>query len=295
MLLRELGERELIRELEARGLAGPLGDDTAVLEDGSVVTLDTLVESVHFRLEWTSWHDLGYKAAAINLSDLAAAAASPVALLIGLSVPATTPVEDVLALYAGLNEPGVPVRGGDTTAAPLVVVTVTAIGRAERTPGRAGARPGDAVVVTGPLGASAAGLRALERSLAEPELIEAHRRPPLRLSEGQRLGPLASAMADLSDGLAVDAGHIARQSGCRIEIDAALVPVADRVEAVGAEPFWAMGEDYELIATVPAELAAGLGYPIVGRCTEGSGVEITREGEVLELPGWEHFRSSAES
>lgn len=289
MLLSELGERGLIRELEARGLAGPIGDDTAVLDDGTVITLDTMVEGVHFRLEWTSWRDLGYKAAAINLSDLAAAASSPTALVVGLVSPARTLVGDVLELYAGLNEAGVPVRGGDTVAGSCLIVTVAALGRTTAAPGRAGARPGDVVVVTGELGASAAGLRALERGIEADALIAAHRRPPLRLAESRQLGAVATAMIDLSDGLGVDAGHIAAQSECRIEIAAERVPIAQGLEAVGDELFWAMGEDYELLATVSREAAAELDFAVIGECTEGSGVEITRGGRPLELPGWEHF------
>lgn len=294
MLLGELGERGLLAELERRNLAGPLGDDTAQLEGGRIVTLDTLAEDVHFRFAWTSWRDLGYKAAAVNLSDLAAAAASPEALVVGLGVPASAPLDAVIELYEGLNEPGVPVRGGDTVALPMVVITVAAIGRSARVPGRAGARPGDMIVVTGPLGGAAAGLRMLERgATGAPDLVAAYRRPPLRLDAAERLGAVASAMVDLSDGLGVDAGHIAEQSGCRIEIEVERLPLAGDIGRAGEEPFWAMGEDYELLAAVSPELACGLGFPIVGRCTEGSGVSITLAGEQIETRGYEHFRGSA--
>ena len=291
MRLDDLGERGLIAELERRGLAGPIGDDTALLDDGTVVTLDTMVENIHFRLEWTSWRDVGYKLGAINLSDLAAAAATPTAFVIGLAIPGSTALADILELYEGLNEHGVPVRGGDTVASPCVVLTATALGRSIRVPSRAGARPGDVVVVTGPLGASAAGLHVLEHDIAgADDLISVHRRPPVRLAEGQRLGSIATAMADLSDGLAIDAAHIAAQSGCRIEIAAEDVPIAGGLERAGDAPFWAMGEDYELLATVPEDAADALEFPLIGRCIEGSGVEITRAGRKLELPGWEHFR-----
>ncbi len=288
--LGDLGERPFLVELERRGLAGPIGDDTAELDDGLVVTLDTMVEDVHFRLDWTSWRDLGYKLGATNISDLAAAAATPAALIVGLALPATTLVDEVFELYEGLNEHGVPVRGGDTVAAPHAVLTVTALGHSARVPGRAGAQPGDAVIVTGPLGASAAGLSALERGLSGvDELVAAHLRPPVRLAEGRALGKVATAVADLSDGLGVDAGHIASQSGCRLEISAELVPVAAGLERVGDEPYWALGEDYELLATVPESVTAALGFPVIGRCVEGAGAEITRAGEPIELPGWEHF------
>jgi thiamine-monophosphate kinase len=162
------------------------------------------------------------------------------------------------------------VAGGDTTEAPQVVLSVTAIGRSERVPGRGGARPGDTIVVTGPLGAAGAAFR--DGRLA---------RPPLRLDDGRRLAAEAHALLDLSDGLAQDAGHIAERSGCRIVIDLDRVPLAPGavVEDLG------FGEDYELLAAVsdPGDLAE------IGWCTEGHGVELLLDGEAVELPGYRHF------
>jgi thiamine-monophosphate kinase len=198
----------------------------------------------------------------------------------------------VLELYAGLNEPGVPIVGGDTTAADRLVLSVTAIGRSDRVPGRGGARPGDLLVVSGPLGASAAGFYCLSEGI-ESALVRAHHRPPLRLAEGRELGRVAHAMLDLSDGLAADAGHVAERSGCRLVIDLEQVPVAEGVRELAARlglDVWALacgfGEDYELLAAVPE---AGR-FPVVGRCEEGEGVELRRDGEVAELAGWDHFR-----
>src|SRR5947207_2454456 len=205
MRLSELGEAGLLAELERRSLARGIEHDAAELADGLVVTQDALVEGVHFRLDWTSFRELGYRAAAVNLSDLAASGAEPKALLVTLAAPAGLELEGVIELYEGLNEAGVPVVGGDTTSAPQLALAVTAIGRSERVPGRAGARPGDLLVVTGPLGAAGAAFR--ERR---------HARPPLRLQDGRRLAESAHALIDISDGLAVDAGHIAERSGCRL-------------------------------------------------------------------------------
>jgi thiamine-monophosphate kinase len=290
--LSELGEFGLLAELARRGLARGIGDDTAVLEGGTVVTQDALLEGVHFRLEWTSWRDLGYKAAAVNLSDLAAACAEPEALVVSAGLPAATEVDRVLELYEGLNETGVPVRGGDTTRADRVYLSLTAIGRSRRVPGRGGARPGDVLVVTGPLGAAAAGLRALEQGLEGYEdLVQAHRRPPFRLDAARELCPVAHALIDLSDGIASDAGQLAERSGCRVEIEVERLPLAPRLGELGPEPFWTMGEDYELLAALAAEDAARLGYPAVGTCSRGSGALITLGGEPLELSGWGHFRS----
>src|SRR5438046_428684 len=117
MRLSELGELGLLAELERRGLAQGIEGDAAELSGGLVVTQDALVEDVHFRLDWTTWRELGYKAAAVNLSDLAAAGAGPEALLVTLGAPDDTELDDLLELYAGLNEPGVAVAGGDTTRA----------------------------------------------------------------------------------------------------------------------------------------------------------------------------------
>jgi thiamine-monophosphate kinase len=285
-MLSKLGEFGLLAELERRGLLGGLDAEGAVLADGVVVTQDTLVEGVHFRREWTSWHDLGYKAAAVNLSDVAAMGAEPETLLVSLALPPDTEAATIVELYEGLNEPGVPVAGGDTTRAEALVLTVTAVGRSERVPGRSGARSGDVVVVTGPLGGAAAGLYVLREGLSGfEELVERHRRPPLRLAEGRRLAAVAHAMVDLSDGIGGDAARIADRSGCRIVLEPHRVPRAPRSEDVADLPFWTMGEDYELLAAVSREDAGTLGLPVVGRCEEGSGVEP--EG----LTGWDSFRT----
>src|SRR5262245_22709638 len=197
MRLSQLGELGLLAELERRGLIVGVEHDAAELADGVVVTQDALVEGVHFRLDGLSWRDLGWRAAAVNLSDLAASGAEPEALLVTLAAPPETELDDVLELYRGLAETGVPVAGGDTTAAPQVVLSVTALGRSERVPGRAGAQPGDVLVVTGELGAAGAAFRRA-----------AFVRPPLRLAEGKAFAAAAHAMLDVSDGLAVDAGHL---------------------------------------------------------------------------------------
>jgi thiamine-monophosphate kinase len=283
--LSELGEFGLLAELERRGLASGQDAEGAVLEDGFVVTQDVLFESAHFRVEWTSWRDLGYKAAAVNLSDLAAMAAEPVGLLVGLAVPLETGDTAILELYEGIAEAGVPVLGGDTTAAGQFSISVTAVGRSERVPGRAGARPGDVLVVTGTLGGAAAGLYALEQGLEGfDELVERHRRPPLRLEEGRRLGPVAHALIDLSDGILSDGRRIAERSGCKLVVAPEELPLAPRIAEVADLPFWTMGEDYELLAAVALEDATALGLPVVGRVEEGSGVEP-------DFPaGWDAFR-----
>lgn len=254
-------EFELLAELERRGLIVGVEDDAAQI-GGLVVTQDTLVEGVHFRFDLLDWHELGFRAAAVNISDLAASGAEPIALVVTLAAPS---LDGAAALYEGIAEAGVPVRGGDTTKADSVVVTVTALGTADRVPGRAGARPGDLLVVTGPLGDAGAAFR-------DGRLI----RPPIRTAEGRELARVAHAMLDISDGLGPDAGHIARRSDCKLVIELDSVPLADgaTIDDLG------FGEDYELLAATPDPLD----FTVIGRVEEGSGVEPP------SLGGWEHFR-----
>src|SRR6266542_1646252 len=230
--LTDIGELGLLAELERRGLAVRIENDVAELSGGRVVTQDALVDGVHFRLDWLSWRDLGFRAAAVNLSDLAAAGAEPDGLVVSLAARSDTAVADVVELYEGLAEAGVPVIGGDTSASERLMLSVTALGRSERVPGRAGARPGDALVVTGPLGAAGAAFR-----------DQRYVSPPVRLEEGRRLARTAHALIDVSDGLARDAGHVAARSGCRLLIDLERVPLAESA----ALDDLGFGEDYELL------------------------------------------------
>jgi thiamine-monophosphate kinase len=267
--LSEVGEFGLLAELERRGLAQTIEHDAAVVE-GLVVTQDALVENVHFRLDWISFRELGFRAAAVNLSDLAASGAEPAALVVTLGAPADTELDDLLELYEGIAETGVPVVGGDTTKAPQLVLSVSALGRAERVPGRAGARPGDLLVVTGPLGAAGAAFR--EQRFA---------RPPIRIEEGRRLAETAHAMLDISDGIARDTGHIAQRSGVRCVVELDRVPLAPgaTVDDLG------FGEDFELLAAVDRP-----DFHVVGRCEEGEGVEFLLNGQPHKLSGWDHFK-----
>jgi thiamine-monophosphate kinase len=267
--LSELGELGLLAELERRGLAQHIENDAADLGDGRIVTQDALVEDVHFKLDWISWRDLGFRAAAVNLSDLAASGAAPDGLVVSLGLPQQTELEDVIELYEGIAETGVPVLGGDTTAADRVYLSVTAVGRSARVPGRDGAQPGDLLVLTGPLGAAGAAFR-------ENRFV----RPPVRIEEGQQLASTAHAMLDISDGLEHDLARIAERSGVRCLVDLERVPLAD---GAGIEDL-GFGEDYELLAAVPAPT-----FHVIGRCEEGSGVELLRFGVPVELGGWEHF------
>jgi thiamine-monophosphate kinase len=267
--LSETGELALLAELERRGLIVGVEHDATVVV-GLVVTQDALVEGVHFLLDRLSWRELGFRAAAVNISDLAASGALPEALLVSLALPGEAALDDVLALYEGIAEAGVPVVGGDTTAAPVVCIGVTALGRSERVPGRAGAQPGDALVVTGPLGGSGAAFRDAR-----------YLRPPVRVAEGRELARTAHALMDVSDGLAVDLGHIARRSGVRCIVDLDHVPLATGATVDDL----AFGEDFELVAAVPEPGP----FEVIGRVEAGDGVELLLAGEPYALSGWEHF------
>jgi thiamine-monophosphate kinase len=267
--LSELGELGLLQELERRGLAQGIENDAAEVDGGRIVTQDALVEGVHFRLDWISWRELGYRAAAVNISDLSAAGAEPDGLIVSLGLPEHTELGDVVELYEGISESGVPVLGGDTTAAERVYLSVTALGRSERVPGRGGAKPGDLLVVTGPLGGAGAAFR-------EQRFV----RPPIRTEEGRKLAATAHAMLDISDGLEQDLRHLADRSGVRCLVELERVPLADgaTIEDLG------FGEDYELLAALPTEA-----FDVIGRCEEGEGVELLRYGVPVALGGWEHF------
>jgi len=271
MKLSRIGEIGLLAELERRGLIAGVEHDAAQLAGSRLVTQDALVEGVHFRLDWISFRELGYRAAAVNISDLAASGADPEALVVTLAAPATTDSDDIVELYEGIAECGVPVVGGDTTSATELALVVTAIGRSDRIPGRAGAKPGDLLVTTGPLGGAGAAFR-------EGRYV----RPPLRIDEGKRLARTAHAMLDLSDGLAVDAGHVARRSKVRCVIDLDAVPLGEgaTIDDLG------FGEDYELLAAV-AEPGP---YAVVGRVEAGEGVELLEQGAPRALLGYEHYR-----
>ena len=292
MRLSELGEFGLLGELEHRGLVQRIENDAARFPPDLVVTQDALVEGVHFRLDWTGWHDLGFKAAAVNISDLSCSGAEPEALIVSLGLPRDTDTDNVIELYKGIAETGVPVLGGDTTAADRLYLSVTALGRSRRVPGREGARPGDLLVVTGPLGASGAGFHCLKQGFENP-LARAHLRPPLRIAEGKELARFAHAMIDISDGLASDALRIAERSHCRLVIELERVPVADGVAELARELdldvyslACGFGEDYELLAAVSEPGR----FTQIGRCEEGEAVLFLSEGKPVELSGWEHFR-----
>ncbi|GAC1526932.1 MAG: thiamine-phosphate kinase [Thermoleophilaceae bacterium] len=320
-----MAERELIaaitRAIGARGgriLEGP-GDDAAVVETvggASVTSIDTVVEDVHFRLSTHRSGDIGHKALATALSDLAAMGAAPSEAYVSLALPGRLSEGAVLELVEAMENLAerfdLTIAGRDVVSCPMLVVTVAVVGfcsDAQQLVYRRGARPGDRVGVTGDLGAAAAGLALLEGSTAQlrererAALIARHRRPEPRIDAGRELARAgASAMIDLSDGLATDAGHIAERSAVSLTVELERLPVGAAVRAVagagGRSPteFAACaGDDYELLFTVPPDRVPAVercpvGVTWIGEVTRGTGATFrTGEGRAIGLSGFEHL------
>jgi thiamine-monophosphate kinase len=328
----EIGEFGLIDRLKRRfgsggsGVVLGIGDDTAVLQvtPGRVLlaTTDAAVEGVHFRRDRTSPEALGRRALAVNLSDVASMGGIPRWALVSLGMPAETPLAFVDGLAEGFAREagcyGVAIVGGNLARSPeRVVVDVTLLGEVE--PGRAlyrrGARPGDRILATGTLGDSAAGLAILEGvapagTAGDAWLAERHRLPTARIEAGRAiaLSGLATAMLDLSDGLAGDLGHLAKESGVGAVVDAGRIPfspaLGELARAAGRDPLgWAIrgGEDYELLLTAPPEnvtslvaavRATGVALTEIGTTTAEPGLWLRHPGgrrEPLGEVDWQHF------
>jgi thiamine-monophosphate kinase len=303
-LISDVGEFGLIARIDAAldghsaaGVDVGIGDDAAVVSIGAapiVVSTDMLVEGRHFRRDWSTGHDVGVKAAAQNLIDVAVMGARATTMVVALGVPADLPVAWVTDLYAGLRaeaqEQGVTIVGGDVVRSDRVVLSVTAIGQltGDRPVRRSGAGVGDVVAVAGRLGWAAAGLSILSRGFRTPRsLVDAHRRPepPYAAAEAAAAAG-ATSMIDVSDGLVADLGHLAIASGVAIAVDPALLevaePVASAAAAFNADPLvWVLtgGEDHAVAATFPAGTALPEGFIEIGTVADVESVEV------LDTPG----------
>lgn len=289
---RSLSEHAWLRRLQSRLAAqGPYvtvgpGDDAAALRVGRttlLLTTDALVEGVHFRTGWLGARALGSRAYASNASDIAAMGGRPLVALMALEVPHATSSATLDGIVAGFVDAarrhGAKLVGGNVTRGPVLAVTTTLVGQAgSRVVTRAGARPGDRVMVTGALGAMGTAIRDRRAGRATPLPAV-----PDRVGAGRLLARLASAMIDVSDGLVQDLGHVARASGVRVRLDARRIPLAAlcrrRLGPRALGFALAAGEDYELACTVPARRLAGL-----GRLASRLGCRLTRIGVVESGP-----------
>jgi thiamine-monophosphate kinase len=303
-LISDVGEFGLITRIDAAldghsaaGVHVGIGDDAAVVGVSGgrvVVSTDMLVEGRHFRRDWSTGADIGAKAAAQNLIDVAVMGARTTTLVVALGLPADLPVDWVTDFYAGFRAEaeaqGAAIVGGDLVRSDRVVISVTAIGEMVGPDPvlRSGAEPGDVVAVAGRLGWAAAGLSILSRGFRTPRaLVDAHRRPepPYAQAAAAAAGG-ATSMMDVSDGLVADLGHIARASQVAIEIDPTLLevsePVASAAAAFNADPLvWVLtgGEDHAVAATFPAESTLPAGFTAIGVVRDVADVEL------LDAPG----------
>jgi thiamine-monophosphate kinase len=303
-LISDIGEFGLIERI-ASALAGQpdgdvevgVGDDAAVVALGGtrmVVSTDMLVEGRHFRRDWSTGADVGAKAAAQNLADIAVMGARATTLVVALGLPADLSVDWVTDLYAGMraeaSAQGAVIVGGDLVRSDRVVISVTALGSlvGSQPVLRSGAQPGDVVAVAGRLGWAAAGLSILSRGFRTPRtLVDAHRRPqpPYDAALAAASGG-ATAMIDVSDGLVADLGHVARASGVVIEVDPTALevaePVASAASAFNADPLvWVLtgGDDHAVAATFPAGTELPDGFHAIGTVADVADVEV------LDAPG----------
>ena len=308
-------EFDRIRAMAARWKerAHGLGDDCAFIEAGGqrlAVSVDLSIEGVHFRREWMSPAEIGYRAAAGALSDLAAVAAQPMALLLSLGAGASEG-EDTLVLIAdgvgaAAADAGAVIVGGDLSSSERLVLDCCVIGRADHEVRRRGARPSDRLVVTGALGGPLTALLAWQSGREPPaEARMRFLRPAPRHEAARWLAARgARAMIDLSDGLGADLGHLLAAGGVGARIEVERIPVLPSArEAAGAlgEPAWQLasrsGEEYELLAALPAEVTDaeldGAPVPVtaIGVVEAGSGAHAFEAGRPVTLPGgWDHFR-----
>jgi len=314
----ELGpgpEFDRIRAIAA--VLGPraveLGDDCALIPmNGGFLALstDVSVERVHFRRDWITLEEIGWRAAAGALSDLAAAGADPVGLLAALTLPAHLQDAEVTALMDGVgaaaSAAGAPVLGGDLARGDTLQLAITVVGSTGSWLGRSGAQPGDGLWVTGALGGARAALLAWESGVApNPEARQAFARPTPRIGAGRWLAAAgAHAMLDLSDGLAGDAAHLAASSAVAMMITLEAVPVHPGLRPSGGRPVVLVaaegGEDYELLAAMPADFGdedaarcfrqTGVSLTRIGVVEEGSGAHLLHLGEPIALQSFDHFR-----
>lgn len=281
-----------------------VGDDAAVLRCAghSVVSTDILVEDVHFKRMWSTPRQIGRKAVAVNVSDIEAMGALPVAVVVALAFPNDTDEAWIQDISAGIREEceiaGVSLVGGDLSSSKMVVCSVTAFGDlgVREAVTRGGAHPGDVLAYVGKLGWAAAGHAALSRGFRSPhDVVRLALQPEVPYGQGIIASAAgATAMMDISDGLIQDLGHLAQRSAVAIDVDSSKLIVTDPMIRVGAatgkDPLGFVlggGEDYALVATFPSESHVPEGWSVIGQVSDGEGVTV--DGKPSDARGWNHF------
>ena len=320
MKMQQLGEFGLIDRIrKMTSVPDPswvgIGDDCAVIplspETGGapasdlLVSTDMLVEGTHFLMEDISPRQLGWKSAAVNISDIAAMGGKPIATFLSLALPKTLPeqwMQEFMEGYNGISEKyGAALLGGDTTCSPdRICINVTVLGTCPRGKAklRSAARPGDLVCVTGTLGDSAAGLKLIlgGQKGAAPRLMDRHYTPTPRVEEGLALSclPGVHAMMDISDGVGSDLRHILDESGVGARIDTGKLPISKELQALCSEKGWdpkelalSGGEDYELLFTMDPQETPDIPYTVIGEITANP--TVTWEGGSRDYMGYKHF------
>ncbi len=312
------GEFALITEMTRRfkvhhDVALTVGDDCAAVPSGEgdlrVLTTDLLVEGEHFDRRWSTPRQIGIKALQVNISDVAAMGATPEFLLLNVALPKDIEAEFVLELYEairlGCDRHGITLLGGDTTRGPVLFISATLTGRTDKAVYRSGARPGDLIAVTGDVGAAAAAIVSYRSGQVPPERVRLrHLEPQARTDIAATIASFATAMVDVSDGVASEVRHICSASGVGARVESALLPILDDTRAVAsAAGFSALecglsgGEDFELLFALPPERAEDLrqlvpGFTVIGTFLPlEQGLVLTdASGNEDPLPaGYDHF------
>jgi len=298
--MKRQGEFDRLREIFARlgSRAGDLGDDCALVPLGGTtlaLSIDCSLEGVHFRTDWLTFEEIGWRAAAAALSDLAAEGAEPVGVLVSLGTPGAGSGEQGAEIMEGVataaQSVGAKVLGGDLVRSDKYLVDVCVLGTAERPVRRAGAQIGDGVWVTGRLGGAGLALAAYQaRTRPGGPLGRRYAHPEPRIAAGRWLAAHgATAMIDISDGLAADAGHLAAASGVGLEINLGRLPCWEGVAPLAAA---ASGEEFELLVTLPASFSGHPEFELtrIGECFDGAGVRLLEGNTPVALPvGYDHF------
>ncbi len=289
-------EKEFINAIKTVLNSSYIGDDCAYIESlGVVISQDNLVEDVHFKLDWTTPYQLGWKSAMVNISDICASGAKPAFLTIGLSLPENISVDFIKDFYRGMKDASADVEivGGDITGADKIFISVTAIGKTEgrKISSRKNAKIGQKIVVSGPHGLSGTGLRLLAEGKSEPQkFIDAHLMPSAQIEFSKKISKSMKndyAMMDTSDGLMDALSQIADASGVNLEIDFSKIPFDEDLKMFDDYEglIFFGGEDYQLVATVDEEAAEGL--TVIGEVKQGAGVTVLYENNTRK-----HFSKS---